>query len=120
MKIYFYVCGTRRNAQLENRISFYECEAKETPKLFKAINGHFPYGYYKETVKKEDIAKVIGYGKNTVVIMERNDEKAIEIFKTHFESEMKRETERHEQTISQLQEKLITVESAIVVEEGKK
>ena len=78
MKLYFYfIDESYKEPKTEFRIE--ECEVVERPKTYKAVD-RFPRGYYGGYVKKEDLEKTIEYSKNIVILLERDDEKAINIF----------------------------------------
>ena len=74
MKLYFYFLDTRN----DNCIRMEECEAEEKPKTYKLIKEL--YSFYGSIVKKSEIGKPTGWRKDTVILTEKNAERAAEVF----------------------------------------
>lgn len=85
MKLYFYFL----NLWNENPIiKCEECEVEEKPKTYKFKENCRPKGYYYNTVKKEDIGKINSFQGDTAILLEKNDSKAIELFKAQCRNEL--------------------------------
>lgn len=83
MKLYFYVIKDLWEEKA--KMVSYECEAKENPKTYKAVD-NFPREYgreYGSTVKKTNIGRVIGYG-NIVILTEKNADMAKGLFRKEY------------------------------------
>lgn len=78
MKLYFYHLS--EPLEEKPRIEIEECEAEEKPKTYRRID-KFPKFYCGHYVKKENIGKLSGYNFNVVVLTERDNATAAEIFK---------------------------------------
>lgn len=80
MKLHFYILKGIYGSN--PKLAYSECEVVEKPKTYKPIS-KFPDGYFSPFVKKEDVASLIGG--NVVILEEKDDKKAKEIFKHYFE-----------------------------------
>lgn len=80
MKLHFYILKGLYGSN--PKLTYSECEADEKPKTYKPIS-RFPDGYFSSFVKKEDVASLIGG--NVVVLEEKDDKKAKEIFAHYFD-----------------------------------
>ena len=99
MKLYFYhlsqPLGEKPIIEVE------ECEVEEKSKTYKRI-GKFPEFYCGHYVKKESIGKLAGYNFNVVVLTERDDERAAEIFK----NKLHNDTEQYQIRIESLKKEV--------------
>lgn len=100
MKLHFYILKGLSGSN--PKLTYSECEVVEKPKTYKPIS-KFPDGYFSSFVKKEDVASLIG--RNVVVLEERDDKKAKEIFTHYFE----RAIDLKKKEIDKLEEKLKAV-----------
>ena len=93
MKLYFYhlsqPLGEKPRVEVEER------EVEESPKTYRRVDG-FPKFYCGHYVKKENIGKPVGYNFNVVVLTERDNAKAAEIFKEKLHDGIKQNQERIE------------------------
>lgn len=80
MKLHFYILKGLYGSN--PKLIYSECEVDEKPKTYKPIS-RFPDGYFSSFVKKEDVASLIGG--NVVVLEEKDDKKAKEIFAHYFD-----------------------------------
>lgn len=60
-------------------IKYAEREVIEKPKTYYPKD-RFPDGFYGSFIRKEDIGHIIGLGNNIIILNEKDDEKAKEIF----------------------------------------
>ena len=70
MKLYFYILETPYNGK--PYIRFEECEVEEKPKTYKPID-KFPSGIYRSCVNKSDIGNFSGCGANCVILTEKDN-----------------------------------------------
>jgi hypothetical protein len=80
MKLHFYILKELYGSN--PKLTYSECEVDEKSKTYKPIS-RFPDGYFSSFVKKEDVASLIGG--NVVVLEEKDDKKAKEIFAHYFD-----------------------------------
>lgn len=79
MKLYFYFLDTYgRNPK---GLCVEECEAKEKPKTYKAVDAIFPNGY--GTVRKDDVGRITDFDR--LFLTEPNFEYAKEAFRNRTE-----------------------------------
>ncbi|MCU6748073.1 hypothetical protein OCV51_10485 [Faecalicatena acetigenes] len=97
MKLHFYILNEIYGSNPE--LTYSECEVVEKPKTYKPI-WKFPYGCYRSFIKKEDVASLIEG--NVVVLEEKDDKKAKEIFAHYFG----RSIDLKKREIDKLEEKL--------------
>lgn len=91
MKLYFYFLELPYNK--EPYIRCEECEVEEKPKTYKPVD-RFPAEYCYSSVNKDDIGKINGYQGNIVVMLEKDNAKVADIFKSKFECSINRSVER--------------------------
>lgn len=75
MKLYFYFLDT--NGRNPKGLYVKECEAKEKPKTYKAVDGVFQ-NYYG-TARKDDVGRITNF--NCLFLTEPNFEYAKEVFR---------------------------------------
>lgn len=102
MKLHFYIFEGIYGSN--PKLTYSECEVVEKPKTYKPIN-KFPHGYYNSLIRKEDIGHLIGYHNEVLVLEEKDDNKAKEIFAHYFE----RAIDSKKNEIDKLEEKLNAV-----------
>lgn len=78
MTLYFYTLR-------DNGVKFRESEATPTVTTYRRF-GNPPDGFYRTSIKQDEIAEVIE--RNTVVLLEKNDMLAKEIFSRHLLKEI--------------------------------
>lgn len=103
MKLYFYFLETPYKR--DSYIRFEECEVEEKPKTYKPVD-KFPSGYYGCYVRKEDIGKLSGYSRDTVILAQNEPEVALKLFENTTNSIIK----RHEEEIQTLKSKLKAIQ----------
>ncbi len=82
MKLYFY---SLHNEKGSREIRLQEGEAEEKQKTYESVNGSFP-GLYKKRLNKVEIGIVIASSLyDTVVLTQRDDERARNTFMTYYE-----------------------------------
>lgn len=77
MKLYFYKFKTSSFDGL--KIETGECEVTEKPKTYYPV-GKFPPFFYGSYVNKYEIDKLSGYCSDTVILTEKDDKKAFDLF----------------------------------------
>ena len=87
MKLYFYFLETKIGTDLYLGVEEYKVEEKK--KTYKFV-GNTPTRYVGESVKKEDIGKVMN-GSCMVILTENNPKKAAECFRDDFKCRIIRE-----------------------------
>ena len=55
-----------------------EVEAEEKPKTYIVTKG-FEFGYEGQRIRKDEIGVLSGYGRNTVILKEKDKKKAVEM-----------------------------------------
>ena len=115
MKLYFYIIDEYYSGK-DDKLRFEECEVVEKPKTYTPV-GKFPRGYYGRYVKKEGIGNVIGYSKDVVVLLERDDKKAQIIFKDFIEREISQENHRHDGVIERLLNRFKAIREVVDIKE---
>lgn len=87
MKLHFYFLKeTWRSGN--THIEHCECEVIEKPKTYYPVT-RFPKGYYGCYVRKEDIGCISGSYSDVVILTERNDRLAVELFLEKYEKLLK-------------------------------
>lgn len=99
MKLYFYFLETPYKR--EPYIRFEECEVEEKPKTYKPVDS-FPRGCYGCYVRKEDIGKLSGYSKDTVILERNEPEVALKLFEDMVNSIIRRREEEIQTSKSKL------------------
>ena len=79
MKLYLYILDIY--SESPKGLYVEECEVKETPKMYKTVNGSFP-DYYYSTVRKDEIGQIKD---NYLFLTEPDFEYAKEKFKLRTE-----------------------------------
>lgn len=103
MKLYFYFLKTPFNG--EPYIKYAECEVINKPKTYKPVD-KFPSDYCGCYVRKEDIGKLSGYSKDTVILTQNEPEVALKLFEDMANSIIR----RHEEEIQTLKTKLKAIQ----------
>ena len=101
MKLYFYILkgiGARY-------IELSECEVMDYPKSYKPVS-EFPDGVFRMLIMKSEIGHIIGNYYKTVVLTEKNNKLAKELFRNYYIRLIK----EHQKEIDELNGKLKAVE----------
>lgn len=104
MKLHFYTLETGYNSQ-STSVIYKECEVEEKPKTFKSVSGILPN--YTHTFSKDDIGKISGNYTKRVVLLEKDDNLALSIFKKYLHTcieSAKEALRREEKKLSGLEE----------------
>lgn len=100
MKLWFYILDSPYNK--EPFIRCEECEVEEKPKTYKPVDS-FPCGVYRSYINKSDIGHISGCSNNCVVLKEKNNALAKDIFSMHMKTLIngkKREIEKMESKLN--------------------
>lgn len=81
MKLYFYFL------RLEE-ILIEECDVIQKKKTYQPVN-MFPENFHRNTLRKDEIGKIIGYARSIVVLPDLDVDKASEIFSMEVEGIIK-------------------------------
>lgn len=85
MKLYFYIMVQEYGTY--PRIAYEECDVIERPKTYKPKD-KFPSGFYRSYVRKDEIGHVINGFNRAVVLLEKNADRAKQIFSVQYYKEI--------------------------------